>query len=127
MIGMGRTEAKSGLVAKRPMATTSGASLPRDVSVFRSLSLVVRIPAPEIENRVANAVGARANAIDGCHINRGDRRRNPTKGIGSHRKRVRFALDQCGRRRRCLDRTIAIAKSDARQRSGSLRRSRVGF
>ena len=42
---MGRTEAKSGLVAKRPMATTSGASLPRDVSVFRSLSLVVRIPA----------------------------------------------------------------------------------
>ena len=39
---------------------------------------VVRIPAPEIENRVANAVGAhlaaRANAIDGCHINRGDGR-----------------------------------------------------
>ena len=31
---MGRTEAKSGLVAKRPMAATSGASLPRDVSVF---------------------------------------------------------------------------------------------
>ena len=31
---MGRTEAKSGLVAKRPMATTSGASLPRDVSVL---------------------------------------------------------------------------------------------
>ena len=39
---------------------------------------VVRIPAPEIENRVANAVGAhlaaRANAIDGCHIDRGDGR-----------------------------------------------------
>ena len=39
---------------------------------------VVRIPAPEIESRVANAVGAylaaRANAIDGCHINRGDGR-----------------------------------------------------
>ena len=31
---MGRTEAKSGLVAKRPMATTLGASLARDVSVF---------------------------------------------------------------------------------------------
>ena len=30
---MGRTEAKSGLVAKRPMAETSGASLPRDGSV----------------------------------------------------------------------------------------------
>ncbi len=39
---------------------------------------VFRIPAPEIENRVANAVGAhlaaRANAIDGCHIDRGDGR-----------------------------------------------------
>ena len=39
---------------------------------------VVRIPAPEIENRVASAVGAhlaaRANAIDGCHIDRGDGR-----------------------------------------------------
>ena len=39
---------------------------------------VVRISAPEIENRVANAVGAhlaaRANAIDGCHIDRGDGR-----------------------------------------------------
>ena len=39
---------------------------------------VVRIPAPEIENRIANAVGAhlaaRANAIDGCHIDRGDGR-----------------------------------------------------
>ena len=31
---MGRTDAKSRLVAKRPMAATSGASLPRDVSVF---------------------------------------------------------------------------------------------
>jgi site-specific DNA recombinase len=39
---------------------------------------VVRIPAPEIENRVADAVGvhlaARANAVDGCHIDRGDGR-----------------------------------------------------
>ena len=39
---------------------------------------VVRIPAPEIENRVANAVGAylaaRANAIDGCRVDRGDGR-----------------------------------------------------
>ena len=39
---------------------------------------VVRIPAPEIENWVANAIGAylaaRVNAIDGCHINRGDGR-----------------------------------------------------
>jgi site-specific DNA recombinase len=36
---------------------------------------VVRIPASEIENLIANAVGAhlaaRANAIDGCHIDRG--------------------------------------------------------
>ena len=32
MIGMGRAEAKSGHAAKRPMVTTSGASLPRDVS-----------------------------------------------------------------------------------------------
>ena len=36
---------------------------------------VVRIPAPEIENLIANAVGAhlaaRANAIDGCHIDHG--------------------------------------------------------
>jgi site-specific DNA recombinase len=36
---------------------------------------VVRIPAPEIENSIANAVGAhlagRANAIDGCHIDPG--------------------------------------------------------
>ena len=31
---MGRTEAKSGQAAKRPMAATSGASLPRDVSVL---------------------------------------------------------------------------------------------
>ena len=39
---------------------------------------VVRVPAAEIENTVANAVraylAARANAIDGCHIDRGDRR-----------------------------------------------------
>ena len=39
---------------------------------------VVRIPAPEIENRVASAVGvylaAPANAIDGCQIDRGDGR-----------------------------------------------------
>ena len=34
MIGMGRAEAKSGQAAKRPMAATSGASLPRDVSVL---------------------------------------------------------------------------------------------
>ena len=36
---------------------------------------VVRIPAPEIENLIANAVGAhlaaRAKAIDGCHFERG--------------------------------------------------------
>ena len=36
---------------------------------------VVRIPAPEIENLIANAVrahlAARANPIDGCHIDRG--------------------------------------------------------
>jgi hypothetical protein len=38
--------------------------------------LVVRIPAPEIENSIANAVGAhfaaQADAIDGWHIDRGD-------------------------------------------------------
>jgi site-specific DNA recombinase len=38
---------------------------------------VVRIPASEIENRVARAVGphlaGRASAIDGCHINHGGR------------------------------------------------------
>jgi site-specific DNA recombinase len=42
---------------------------------WKEAGSVVRIPAPEIENRVANAVGAhlaaRANAIDGCHIDRG--------------------------------------------------------
>jgi hypothetical protein len=40
MIGMGRAEAKSGQAAKRPMAATSGASLPRDVSV---LSMVANL------------------------------------------------------------------------------------
>ncbi len=39
---------------------------------------VVRIPAPEIENLIANAVGAhlaaRPNAIDDCHIDHGDGR-----------------------------------------------------
>ncbi len=34
MIGMGPTEGKSGQAEKRPMAATSGASLPRDVSVL---------------------------------------------------------------------------------------------
>ena len=38
---------------------------------------VVRIPASEIENRIAHAVGphlaGRASAIDGCHINHGGR------------------------------------------------------
>src|SRR3984957_16073765 len=45
---------------------------------WKEAGSVVRIPAPEIENQVANAVGAhlaaRANAIDGCHIDRGDGR-----------------------------------------------------
>ena len=45
---------------------------------WKEAGSVVRIPAPEIENRIANAVGAylaaRANAIDGCHIDRGDGR-----------------------------------------------------
>jgi len=56
---------------------------------------VVRIPAPEIENSIANAVGAhlaaRANAIDGCHIDCG----------GEHGD---FAITQheSGRMRRCL-------------------------
>jgi site-specific DNA recombinase len=42
---------------------------------WKEAGSVVRIPAPEIENFIANAVGAhlaaRANAIDGCHIDRG--------------------------------------------------------
>jgi site-specific DNA recombinase len=45
---------------------------------WKEVGSVVRIPAPEIENRVASAVGAylaaRANAIDGCQIDRGDGR-----------------------------------------------------
>jgi site-specific DNA recombinase len=45
---------------------------------WKEAGSVVRIPAPEIENRVANAVGAhlaaRVNAIDGCRIDRGDGR-----------------------------------------------------
>jgi hypothetical protein len=48
VIGMGRTEAKSGLAAKRPMATTSGASLPRDVSV---LSMVTDLEGRDLEGR----------------------------------------------------------------------------
>ena len=43
---MGRTEAASGLVAKRPMATTSGASLPRDVSV---LSMVADLEGHDLD------------------------------------------------------------------------------
>ena len=42
---------------------------------WKEAGSVVRIPAPEIENQIANAVGAhlatRANAIDGCHIDPG--------------------------------------------------------
>jgi hypothetical protein len=34
VIGMGRTEAKSGQAATRPMAATSGVSLPRNISVL---------------------------------------------------------------------------------------------
>jgi site-specific DNA recombinase len=45
---------------------------------WKEAGSIVRIPAPEIENSIANAVGAhleaRANAIDGCHIDRGDGR-----------------------------------------------------
>ena len=45
---------------------------------WKEAGSVVRIPAPEIENWVANAVGAhlaaRVNAIDGCRIDRGDGR-----------------------------------------------------
>ena len=43
---MGRTEAKSGLAAKRPMATTSGASPPRDVSV---LSMVADLEGRDLD------------------------------------------------------------------------------
>jgi site-specific DNA recombinase len=43
---------------------------------WKEAGSVVRVPASEIENLIANAVGAhlatRANAIDGCHIDRGD-------------------------------------------------------
>ena len=56
---------------------------------------VVRIPAPEIENSIANAVGAhlaaRANAIDGCHIDRGGGRCD-----------YAIAQHESGRMRRCL-------------------------
>jgi hypothetical protein len=42
---------------------------------WKETGSVVRIPAPEIENLIINAVGAhltaRANAIDGCHFERG--------------------------------------------------------
>ena len=38
VIGMGCAEAKSGQAAKRPMAETSGASLPRDVSVLSTVT-----------------------------------------------------------------------------------------
>jgi hypothetical protein len=42
---------------------------------WKEAGSVVRIPAPEIENLIANAVGAhlaaRVNAIGGCHIGHG--------------------------------------------------------
>jgi site-specific DNA recombinase len=45
---------------------------------WKQVGSIVRIPAPEIENSIANAVGAhlatRANAIDGCQIDRCDGR-----------------------------------------------------
>jgi len=37
VIVMGRTETKPGQAAKRPMAETSGASLPRNASVLSAL------------------------------------------------------------------------------------------
>ena len=43
---MGRTEAKSGQAAKRPIAATPGASLPRDVSV---LSIVADLEGRDLE------------------------------------------------------------------------------
>ena len=43
---MGRAEAKSGQAAKRPMAATSGASLPRDVSV---LSIVADLEGRDLD------------------------------------------------------------------------------
>ncbi len=43
---MGRTEAKSGQAAKRPMAATSEASLPRSVSV---LSIVADLEGPDLD------------------------------------------------------------------------------
>ena len=43
---MGRAEAKSGQAAKRPMAETSGASLPRDVSV---LSIVADLEGRDLD------------------------------------------------------------------------------
>ena len=46
MIGVGRAEAKSGQAAKRPMAATSGVSLPRDVSV---LSIVADLEGRDLE------------------------------------------------------------------------------
>ena len=46
MIGMGRTEAKAGQAAKRLMAATSRASLPRDVSV---LSIVADLEGRDLD------------------------------------------------------------------------------
>ena len=46
MIGMGRAEAKSGQAAKRPMAATSGALLPRNVSV---LSIVADLEGRDLD------------------------------------------------------------------------------
>ena len=46
MIGMGRAEAKSVQAAKRPMAATSGASLPRDVFV---LSIVADLEGRDLD------------------------------------------------------------------------------
>ena len=76
VIGMGRTEAKSGHAAKRPIAATSGASLPRDVSVLSIVAdLEGRRPNHCEERRGSRAVrrgGGAAGHVDFLADGNGD-------------------------------------------------------
>ena len=86
---------------------------------------VVRIPASEIENRVARAVGphlaGRASAIDGCHIDHGVRggdqaipQLEPTRrlrGDPPTEKDVRNAAFSFGRARGVIEGVAGALKS----------------
>ena len=79
---------------------------------WKEAGSVVRIPAPEIENSIANAVGAhlaaRANAIDGCHIDRGDGRGD--YAIAQHESaRMRRPLPSENDVRNAIDRATVSA------------------